>query len=200
MIKNIIFDMGDVLLDFKPWLIAQKYTQSEEDKDTIMKALFEGEEWTLADNGLISIDERYEIVKKYVPERLHEALWNCNYKWSECMTPHEGSVDFVKSVYEKGYDLYVLSNASGEFHDYFPKFYDLEMFKGIVVSCDVRMIKPDIRIYRHILDKYDLNPKECMFFDDRESNVIGARKAGIDAVCFKGSFFASTIPDLPELN
>ncbi|MCR5623753.1 MAG: HAD family phosphatase [Lachnospiraceae bacterium] len=187
-IKNIIFDMGDVLLDFRPWLIAEKYTDNEEDKDLILKELFTSTAWTLADSGVFSIDDRYDVVKDRLPERLHKALYDSNYNWAECMTPHEGSQAFVKKMYEAGYNLFVLSNASGEFHDYFPKFYDLSMFKGIVVSCDVKMLKPQIGIYKYLLDKYNLDPKECVFFDDRETNVMGAKNAGINAVLFEDKF------------
>ena len=70
----------------------------------------------------------------------------------------------------------------------FPKYFPLEAFDGVVVSSDVHMIKPDIRICQYLLEKYGLQPQECLFIDDREENVEGARTAGMEAVVFQNNF------------
>ena len=84
----------------------------------------------------------------------------------------------------RGYQTYVLSNAAQSFYEYFPKFYRMEDFDGVVVSSDVHLIKPDVRIYAYLLEKYHLNPEECLFLDDREDNVEAARKAGMQSMLF----------------
>lgn len=188
MIKNIVLDMGNVLLDFNPNVIIDKTCDTEEEKDIILKELFFGKEWIMGDYGTITNSERYDSISKRVPEHLHGKLKECVNNWDICMKPIEGAQEFCKNVRDKGYNVYVLSNACNKFHEYFPRNYDVEFFDGIMVSSDVHMIKPDVRIYELLLDKYNLKAEECLFIDDREENVEGARKAGMNAVVFANNF------------
>lgn len=190
MIKNVVFDMGNVLLNFRPEFVMDRFCSSDEEKDAIRRELFNGPEWALADKGVIKDKDRYDLVKPRVPERFHAALENCANHWDVCMDPIEGAKDFCDYVKEKGYKVYVLSNASDLFYDYFPKFLPLDYFDGVFVSADYLMLKPDIEIYRTFLAKYDLKGEECLFIDDRMDNIEGAIKAGINAVQFKGDYEA----------
>ncbi len=88
----------------------------------------------------------------------------------------------------KGYKLFILSNAHKSFYEYFPRAIDLNIFDGVVVSADIHIVKPDIRIYEHLLNTYNLKPEECLFIDDRADNVKGAKAAGINAIQFNGDF------------
>ena len=82
----------------------------------------------------------------------------------------------------------MLSNASDEFYDYFPNFAPLSYFDGIVVSADLHKIKPDTAIFKHLLQTYQLLPKECLFIDDMEANVKGAMQIGMKGEVFLGDF------------
>ena len=105
-----------------------------------------------------------------------------------CMRPVAGAKEFCGYAKEQGYRLFVLSNASSSFYQYFQRFAPLDYFDGIVVSCDIHMIKPDVRIYQYLLDKYQLTPEESFFIDDMPENVAGAQKAGIRGAIFHGDF------------
>lgn len=183
-LKNIIFDMGNVLLDFNPEVSLNAFCKSEEEKDIVRKELFHGPEWMMADEGLILDRERYDLVKVRVPEKYWEGLKRCAEEWDICMKPVQGARQFCQLAKEMGYGVYILSNASDLFYRYFPNFLPMDFFDGIVVSADIKMVKPDEKIYRYILDKYQLNPQECLFIDDRAENVEGARKVGISAEVF----------------
>ena len=184
-IKHLIFDMGNVLMRYDPEVPLREYVTSEEARDLIRKELFQGPEWVERDRGTISIEEMYESVAKRIPEQYHEELKKCVYGWDICMEPLEKSVKLCEDARKWGYRTYVLSNAAAdEFYRYFPKFSPLEAFDGVMISSDVHLIKPDVRIYECLLEKYHLNPEECLFFDDREDNVEGARKAGMQAMVF----------------
>ena len=187
-IKNIIFDMGRVLLKFDPYVSLNAYCENKEDIDLLYKELFEGSEWIMADEGKITNGQRYELVKERVPERLHRALKLVVENWAICMEPVDGALNFYKYVKEKGYNTYVLSNACNRFYSYFPKHYDLDSFEGIVVSSDIKMIKPNPAIYKYILKTYNLNPEECLFIDDVESNVRAAEALGIKGFVFKNNY------------
>ena len=188
MIKNIILDMGNVLLDYDPERILSEFCSSEEEKDAIRKELFNGPEWEMGDRGDIKDKDRFDQVKDRVDVRFHDALWKCADRWSSFLDPLPGAEEFCRSVKNKGFGIYVLSNASDLFYEYFPGFLPLDFFDGVYVSADHHMLKPDVRIYESFLELYGLKAAECLFIDDREINVEGARKAGISAVCFKGDF------------
>ena len=188
MIKNVVLDMGNVLLDFNPEFVLSEFCSSEEEKAVIRKELFEGPEWALGDKGDIKDKDRFDLVKRRVPEKYHEALKNCADHWDICMDPLPGAENFCRRVKEMGLRIYVLSNASDLFYTYFPKFLPLEFFNGVFVSSDYLMLKPDVKLYETFLNKYGLDPKECLFVDDRMENVEGAKKAGMNGFCFKGDY------------
>ncbi len=187
--KNIIFDMGNVLLTYDPEVCLKKIVEKEEDRVLIRRELFEGPEWVQGDLGHITDEERFNGVSKRVPERLHEELRRCTVEWDMCMYPVPQAREFCNYLKKRGFGIYVLSNASSSFYNYFPRFAPFDYFDGIVVSCDVHIIKPDIRIYQHLLKKYNLRADESFFIDDVEANIEGARKAGIDGAVFKGDFW-----------
>lgn len=188
MIKNIVLDMGNVLLDFNPDAVLDEFCSSEEEKDVIRKELFEGPEWMMGDRGDIKDSDRFDLVKVRVPEKYHEALKNCAYKWDLCMKPLPGAREFCETVKERGFGIYVLSNASDLFYKYFPNLLPLDFFDGIFVSSDYKMLKPDEEIYRTFLEKYGLNAGDCLFIDDRKENVLGAENAGLNGWVFDGDY------------
>jgi len=188
MIKNIIFDMGNVLLRYDPEVCLNRFVKREEDRALIRRELFEGPEWVQGDLGHITDEQRFDGVSRRVPQELHTELRQCVEQWHMCMEPVHGAKEFCAYAKEQGYRLYVLSNASSSFYQYFPRFAPFEYFDGLVVSCDIHIVKPDIRIYRYLLETYGLVPEECFFIDDMAANVEGAQKAGISGAVFGGDF------------
>ncbi len=188
MIKNIIFDMGNVLLRYDPEVCLNRFVKREEDRALIRRELFEGPEWVQGDLGHITDEQRFDGVSRRVPQELHTELRQCAEQWHMCMEPVHGAKEFCAYAKEQGYRLYVLSNASSSFYQYFPRFAPFEYFDGLVVSCDIHIVKPDIRIYQYLLETYGLAPEECFFIDDMAANVEGARKAGISGAVFGGDF------------
>ncbi|MBR3057861.1 MAG: HAD family phosphatase [Clostridiales bacterium] len=188
MIKNVVLDMGNVLLDYNPDAVLNMFCSSDEEKDIIRKELFNGPEWLMGDKGEIKDKDRFDLVKVRVPEKYHEALRNCADRWGICMTPLDGARAFCERVKELGFGIYILSNASDLFYDYFPKFLPLDFFTGVFVSSNYLMLKPDVEIYKTFLKEYSLPAEECLFVDDREDNVSGALQAGMNALQFKGDY------------
>lgn len=190
MIKNIILDMGNVLLTFNPEVCLNTFLDTEEDRAIIRKELFEGPEWIQGDYGTITNEQRYEPVSKRVPKGLHTQLKKCVEQWQMCMQPVSGAKEFCEYLKAKGYKVYVLSNACNEFYNYFPRFEEVSYFEGVMVSSDVRMIKPEREIYEHFLSTYHLCAGECLFIDDMPANIEGAASVGIHTFRFTGDFEA----------
>ena len=188
MVRNIIFDMGNVLLRFDPFVSLNGFCQTQEARDLIYKELFCGEEWVKGDLGLMNADERFLSVSERIPEKYHGELKKCTYGWDICMIPIDGAKEFCRFVKEKGYRIFILSNAGQEFYTYFTREYNLDFFDGFVVSSDIHIIKPDEGIYKYLLDKYSLKAEECFFIDDCEPNVAAAKKTGMNGIVFRDSF------------
>ncbi|GFI25194.1 alpha-D-glucose 1-phosphate phosphatase YihX [Lachnospiraceae bacterium] len=188
MIKNIVFDMGNVLLRYDPEVPLALFCRTPEEKEAVRTELFGGQEWVAGDLGTMTQEEKYESIKKRIPEEMHTSLRRCVYEWSVCMKPISGAFSFCEYAKKKGYRLFVLSNASSEFYEYFPEFAPLSYFDGIVVSSDIHIIKPEEGIYRYLLDTYGLLPGECLFIDDMEANVKAARRMGMQGEVFCGDF------------
>ena len=190
MIKNVVLDMGNVLLSFDPHMILDKVCENEAEKKLIFQNLFESEEWIMGDRGEITNEQRYDLVKKRIPESMHEKLKECVSHWDIFMEPIAGAKEFIRQCKEQGMKVYVLSNACNKFYEYFPKHYDMDIFDGIMVSSKVRLIKPDVRIYELLCSTYGLTPQECLFIDDKLENVEAARRVGLHAVLFEGDYEA----------
>ena len=188
MIKNVILDMGNTLLLFSPDVSVNKYCSSDEEKSCVRRALFEGEEWILADAGKISDKDKFDKVKHKVPEKYHAALKNCAENFDICFKPLDGANEFCDYIKNKGYGIYILSNASDKFYEYFQRWKKLDYFTGYVVSCDIHMLKPSEEIYKYLLNKYKLKAEECLFIDDIEKNIEGAKKVGMKAEIFKHNY------------
>ena len=190
MIKNIVMDMGNVLLAYDPFVILNRTCENGREKELILTHLFQGEAWELGDRGEITNEQRYEMVRPLLPEALHPKLKTCVEQWDICMRPIPGAKEFCRRRRAEGFGMYVLSNACNRFHTYFPERFGCELFDGIVVSSDVHLIKPDVKIYELLCGIYGLIPQECIFVDDRPENVEAARKAGMQGIVFDGDFEA----------
>ena len=165
--------MGNVLIEYDVNRPLDALCPNEESKKIIRRELFESEDWLEGDRGNITDGEMLAAAKARVPEKYHAALEKCERHWPDFLNRIDGAPEFCRAMRESGKNIYVLSNASGRFYEYFPRFYDMDFFDGVVVSCDLHIIKPESGIYEYILNKYGLKAEECLFIDDLERNVRG---------------------------
>lgn len=189
MIKNYIFDMGNVLLSFDDDYLLSVYLDNDKDRKFVHKELIHSEEWARADRGDISEEELLESVLKRMPDRLKKSAREIYLNWHLLMKPIKGAKEYVEQLKNDGKNVYVLSNAPLRFAELEKIHSDMfSLFDGIVVSARERTVKPEDKIYQILLSRYSLNPAECYFYDDLEANVEGARRNGIDGEIFKGDF------------
>lgn len=188
MIKNIIFDMGRVLVEFYPedFLTKEGITDIAE-RELLLREIFHHEDWTNMDAGIMNEQEMYDEAVKRIPEHLHQTAHNLIFDWNDPIIPVKGMEDFVRECKEKGYGIYLLSNASVAQPVYWLRIPGHQYFDGTVVSALEKIMKPDVRIYQILLDRYGLKAEECLFIDDVERNIRGAEKAGIRGYLFDGN-------------
>ena len=181
MIKNIIFDIGGVMFDDSTQNINNILNRdaSELCKKVYGKSFID----CLLGNQEVSDyvesfknDSDYEIIKYILgKDNLHISypLMKDNF-------------DYISKLKDKGYNLYILSNISRESYEYVKNTIDIDkVFKGGIYSYQEKLIKPDRQIYELIVNKYNLNKDETMFFDDKQKNVDAACEFGIKGVLFK---------------
>lgn len=181
MYKNIIFDLGNVLLSFNP----KDYLKSKisEDRiDNVYKAIFQSEEWVMLDRGTIT--EKDAINRIIERNNTYRDDINLAFKdWYDILRPIEDAVEVLTKLKKNGYNIYYLSNFHElAFKEVTTKNNFFELFDGGVVSYAEKLIKPEEEIYNLILKRYNLNPRETIFIDDTKSNVDGASKLGIKAI------------------
>jgi putative hydrolase of the HAD superfamily len=184
MIKNIIFDMGGVLIDFDPHKTLRKEF-SEEDAREAERVLFESGLWNNIDLGTMRFPDLAEEACKYLPAHMHAPLRAVLLRWWDVeMPPLPGMEDFVREVKEAGYKVYLCSNTSSEIYDYFDAIPALKLMDGILASCDYGVTKPDARLFEALYARFGLAPQECFFIDDMQRNIEGAAKTGMIGHCF----------------
>lgn len=188
MIKNVIFDMGNVLIDFDPMrYVKELHINDKEEEDKIYKATYLNYKSIYMDYGAISDEEFINYVVDGLGEEYREKIKKLILNWTDYLTPIEGVEDIIKELKNKGYKLYLLSNASFNQHNYWEKIPAHKYFDGKIVSCDVGSIKPFPEIYEALYKKYDIKPEESFFIDDLIINIFGANRTGMEGYVFTGS-------------
>ena len=186
MIRNILFDMGNVLIRFDRKTFLDRLDVSEEDKTVLLREVFANVEWAQMDRGSRTEATALESMCKRLPQRLHKAAEQLVFHWDEPMLPIDGMYQLVEELKEKGYGVYLLSNASVRQHEYWPRIAASKFFDGTLISADVHAVKPQPEIYRLCLEKFGLRAEESFFVDDVGANVEGAVNCGLQGAVFFG--------------
>ena len=186
MIKNIVFDMGQVLIRFERSLFIQRLGVDKDDEELLLREVFRSIEWAQLDRGILTEKDATKIICERVPERLHGAVYNLINKWDSPIIPVEGMEELLLELKGEGHDLYLLSNASSRQHDYWPRIPGNSLFTDTLISADVGLIKPQPELYRMACEKFRIHPEESIFIDDSAANVEAACNLGWNGIVFHG--------------
>ncbi|WP_267246972.1 HAD family hydrolase [Streptococcus sp. Marseille-Q5986] len=178
---DIILDMGNVLLEWNKDKILQGVSEMKKDYLILDKSIFQSGLWLRLDLGTMT---REELVLKVVSmigsayqKKVEEVIWN----WPNYIDIYREVFPILSELKKKGHRIFVLSNTSKVFYDLLEEHLSplKELLDGFVLSCDIKAIKPDLVMFKEILDKYQLDPTNCVFLDDIEDNTNAAEKLGI---------------------
>ncbi len=185
MIKNVIFDIGRVLINFQPYEYVMNFNYDEDTKNKVYSIVFEDKRWSELDRGTLSNEAYLDLLVKENPnytKQIQEVFNN----WISILTPIDENVLFFKNLKQRGYKLYLLSNFSTPAYEITEqKNPFLKIVDGKVISYSVKTIKPEKQIYEILLSKYNLIPDECVFIDDMPQNIETAEELGINGIVFE---------------
>ena len=186
MVKNVIFDFGQVLVHFEPEYMTAQYIEDENDVGFAKEIIFDRLYWDRLDAGTISDAEVVDAVLKRLPERLHSDAEKVYYNWIYNIPEIDGMRNLIHSIREKyGLKIYLLSNISRYFASHAEDIPILKEFDGCVFSSVCGFSKPDAEIFEHLCEKFGILPQETAFVDDNADNVRAAERLGIRSFCFK---------------
>ncbi|MBY9012638.1 MAG: HAD family phosphatase [Candidatus Lokiarchaeota archaeon] len=182
MIKNIIFDLGNVLLRFQPSEFLLRFTGDIGYIEQFIPKIFRSTVWLDLDRGTISLENAKDnFISKYPKEKDFLTLFFNH--WMEMLTPIEENIKILKELRNLGYKTYILSNFIKETFTYIENNYDIfSFFDGQIISGFEKTIKPEKEIYMRLLNQYRLIPEECLFIDDVLFFLKPAKKLGMKII------------------
>ena len=180
--KNLVFDMGNVLIEWNSEKILQAITDDKKLQNLLRKEVFETGLWVQTDEGVKTREEMIEIVSDKIGEEYRNEITQLSRYWYKYVDVYTKVQDRIIELSKNGYNIYILSNTAYTFYDLVKEGYlpVTSIAKGIVLSCEERVLKPNEKIYNILLERYNLDPHNTMFFDDLPENIWGAARCGIN--------------------
>jgi len=187
MIKNIIFDLGNVLISWMPEEYLKKINYPENIRNTIMTDIFGSREWAMLDNGDITTREAIDAIVLKSTLKREEIALVFNFR-TDIMYPLDENVRLLPELKKQGFKLYFLSNFPLDIFEVVKNdYFFFRYFDGGIISAEVKLSKPDVRIFQYMINNYSLVPEECLYIDDIENNVRAAETTGMIGLATFGS-------------
>jgi putative hydrolase of the HAD superfamily len=184
MVKNIVFDIGNVLAAFTWREFFASFGFTDEVQDRLAACTVMGPLWQEIDHGIMSEAEVIAAFKQYDPSVAAEidlVFQNV----AGIVKCYDYSVHWINELKNQGYKVYIISNlAASVVRDCADEMPFLDLVDGAILSFREKVVKPDSSIYRLFLERYGLVAGECVFIDDQERNVAAARNLGIPGIIF----------------
>ena len=190
LIKNYIFDFGNVLARFYPNEVFLRTYPDRKAAEQILSVVFDRKYWDRLDDGTISEEDVISGIRERLHGEMGDVACRLYERWIIDREPVAGMPELVRDIHAAGGKLYLCSNISIRFAEEYgtnawigPLF---SLFDGLVFSGPLHMTKPGSEIFAHLLQTYELDPAECIFIDDSEKNIIGAKAVNIPGYLFDG--------------
>ena len=198
MIKTIIFDIGNVLMDFNFQICFRAYAPDEETYQKILKATVQSPVWAEFDRGIWTDEEILEGFIQNEPS-IEPILRKMFERLEGIIRQRDYAIPWIKELKSRGYQVLVLSNFPKKVYDLFQdEMTFLNEVDGGILSYRDKVIKPDKEIYTLLMERYDLIPQECVFLDDLEVNLKTAKELGMHTILFQTKELA--LDEMRKLN
>ena len=173
-------------MDFDPREFLVDHFMNERVEDQLYDITFGSEEWLQMDAGLLTREEGDRIMReKGAALRRSFEVGVILDDWYDMLRTKDDTVQLIKRLKKRGYGVFYLSNISWDVLEMLQQRKFWQLFDGGVASCEVKLTKPDLRIYHALLAKYGLSAAESIFIDDNTANASAAFDADITGIHFK---------------
>lgn len=184
MVKNVVFDIGNVLAGFAWKEFYQSFGFTDEVFEKLADATVRSDFWNEMDRGKLSDDQLLEGFIQNDPS-IEKEIRQVFEDVTEMIKRYDYSIPWLKELKERGYGVYYISNFAHKPHMECKKALDfLSEMNGGILSYQDKLIKPAPEIYRLLCQRYGLKAEECVFIDDTEKNVLAAQKEGMKGIVF----------------
>lgn len=187
MIKNFVFDMGNVIIQWNPTYIVEQYCKDKEEIEYLVKEVFQSKEWLQYDQGKIEREDMIKNINVRIDTKYHSLVKDMIYHWYLHCPVIQEMISIIKELKEKGYGIYLLSNTNIHFEEYKDSIETFNYFDGFYISAKTKLVKPNKEIFEDFVNTFDLKVEECIFIDDMIDNVNGAKQAGMQGYHFTGN-------------
>ena len=185
MVKNIVFDLAGVLIDFNPRKYLKHIGFDDKKIELFNTIIFNSEEWKKFDQNIYNVKDMFKELLKNYPQYQNEInLISNSLDYNYILFEIKENAEYLINLKKKNYNIYLLSDLSRDSYKFNQKFNFFNYIDGGVYSFEIGTTKPNNNNYIKLLDKYDLKPKETIFIDDRIENVEAANKLGIHGIQF----------------
>jgi putative hydrolase of the HAD superfamily len=187
MIRNILFDMGNVITVYDSYGAGRHFIKDEALRKKVVTSVFISPEWLMLDMGIIPEEDALKRMKDRLDteeeKELAETCFNDWHLYNKWPMPH--MAELVKELKEKGFKVFMLSNASIRMPKVYKQTIPLwELYDGFLFSAEIQYIKPQKEIYLEAFRRFRIRPEESFFVDDVPANVEGGKRCGMDGYCF----------------
>ncbi|MBE6633952.1 MAG: HAD family phosphatase [Ruminococcaceae bacterium] len=187
MIKNVIFDFGQVMVRFDPAYMVSLRVTDPDDAVLLERVVFDRLYWDALDAGALSDARALEEIRGRLPRRLWQVAEEIYVNWIYTLPEIEGMSDLVRRCREVyGFRVFLLSNISQYFAEHADEIPVLSQFEDCIYSAEWHLTKPDPRIFRLLCERNGLREEETLFVDDSSKNIAGAENCGIHGYLFDG--------------
>jgi 2-haloacid dehalogenase len=185
-VEAVVFDLGGVLIDWDPRYLYRKLLADEGEVEEFLATVCTPEWNAEQDRGRPFAEGVAELVERHPAHAAAIAAYA--ERWAEMLGGElSGTVEVLAELRAAGMPVYALTNWSAEtFGVARERFAFLDWFRGVLVSGEERLIKPDPRFFRLLVERFGLDPRATFYVDDSAANVAAARRLGFDAVRFTG--------------
>jgi len=180
-----VFDLGGVLIDWDPRYLYRKLFDGDSEAMEEFLATVCTQSWNEEQDAGRSFAEGCAVLKQVHPHKAELIdAWFARY--DEMLAgPISGTVEILAELNSRNVPLYALSNWSAEtFPAARKRFEFLKWFRGVMLSGDVKLVKPDARIFKLFLETFAIDPALSVYIDDRRANVEAARAVGMHGIVF----------------
>ena len=187
MIKNVVFDFGQVMVRFEPSYMVGRYVDDKDDAALLEEVVFDRLYWDKLDSADISDDEVISACRQRLPERLWQVAERIYFDWIFNLPEIDGMRELVRYIKRQyGVRVLLLSNISTYFAEHADEIDVLREFEACVFSAVIGKIKPSADIFEYVCQKYGMLAEETVFVDDNPNNIKGAQSVGITGYLFDG--------------